>query len=85
MRIYPVLTDTQDLGFQALLADFICERLHDAGKTAICFIQDEVAQVKTNAQPEAFKDACLEAGILIKAWLRVNQPNLSAPASVRAA
>lgn len=85
MRIYPVMTDTQDLALQALLADFIVERLYDAGKTAIAFIEDGVAQVKTNADQLAFKDACLEGGIQLEAWLRVYEPQLSAPKLVKAA
>lgn len=85
MKIYLVPANTQDLALQALLADFIVERLHDAGKTAIAFIENDVAVVKTNACQVVFDDACLEGGIRLEAFLRVYEPQLSAPKMVKAA
>ena len=76
MRTIPISTTSGDIALDALYAEFLCERLFDAGKTAIAFAQHGQVWVKTDAPEEAFKDACTEADVPYQAFLRVTCPEL---------
>lgn len=85
MKTHLIRTNVRDLALDALMADFVAERLMDNSKTAIAFCEAGQAWVKTNADTEALADAKLEASIRFEAFLRVHQPSLDLPKLSRAA
>ena len=65
-----------DVATNALFSEFLCERLLDAHKTAICWAEGGKVFEKSDADDQAWADAVTEAEVPFSAFLRMTKPRL---------